>query len=219
MATTVGDVLTWVGYRLDTVIDSATEPSQSECIRWINETCSEILTVCATTGTELGRSTATITLVDGTASYTDLATTLLAPHETRDCDGKTHCGWIEKTNVRNPLVLGTESDSLEFDPSLESEPTTFYVDGSNNVTFLPTPDDTYTAKIPYYALHTVLNARTDTVPFLGVFDGVITESVTLRALNRDEYDVGFELKWFKYLRGQARKIIALRQGEAVRVSV
>ena len=219
MATTVANMLTWVGYRLDVSIGAATEPSQAECIQWINETCNELLTVCVSTGTEIGRSTATLTLADGTAAYTDLASTLLSPHETKDKDGKTFCGWILKTNVRNPLMLGTESDSLDFDPALESQPTLFYINGSNSVTFLPTPDDTYTAMIPYYALHTILTATSDTVPFIGVFDAVIIESVAMRALNRDEYEVGFELNWFKYIRGQARKIIAMRKGETVGVMV
>jgi hypothetical protein len=220
--TTVATILTSVGYRVfsdGTSIDSTSEPSEAACIRWTNETCQELLTVCVVMGTEIGRSTASVTLADGTAAYTDLATTLLAPYETTDQYGKTFCGWILKTNVRNPLTLGTESDALEFDPALESEPTRFYVNGSNSITFLPTPDATYTANIPYYALHTTLTATTDTVPFLGIFDAVITESLAMRAQNRDEYDLSFELKWFKYIRGQARKIISMRKGETVGVMV
>jgi hypothetical protein len=221
--TTVATILTAVGYRIfpDTnqSITTTSEPSRDECIQWTNETCQELLTVCVEMGTEIGRSTASITLADGTAAYTDLASTLLAPYEAKDKDGKAFCGWILKTNVRNPLILGTESDSLEFDPALESEPTRFYVNGSNSLTFLPTPDATYTANIPYYALHTLLTATTDTVPFLGMFDAVITESVAMRTQNRDEYDLSFELKWFKYIRGQARKIISMRKGETIGVTV
>jgi hypothetical protein len=84
------------------------------------------------------------------------------------------------------------------------------------VIFRPTPDDEYTAEIPYYPYHTTLTLTTATVPFLKVFDHVITESVTMRAQNRDEYDLSFELKWFSYIRKQARKIIAMRKNETVR---
>jgi len=219
MATTVTNMLTWVGYRLNVTIGAATEPSQAECIQWINEVVAELLTVCVESGTEIGRSTASVTLADKTASYNDLAATLLAPYEMLDGGGQRFCGWIEKTNVRNPLKLTTQATAVEYDPALESEPVEFYVDGSNNLIFLPTPDATYTAKIPYYAVHTILTAVGNTIPFIGVFDNVIIESVTMRAQNRDEYDLSFELKWFSYIRGQARKIIAMRKGETTKVSV
>jgi len=221
MATTVANMLTWVGYRIftdgSTTISTSSEPSQAEVIQWINETVAEILTVCVERKTEIGRSTASITLADGDKDYTDLATTLLTPCEMLDDDGMRFCGWIEKTNVRNPLKLGTEADSVNYDPAAESEPDMFYVTGDNTLIFLNTPDATYTAKIPYYAVHTILTATTDTVPYVGVFDSVIIEAVTMRAQNRDEYDLSYELNWFKYIRGQARKIIAMRQGETKRV--
>lgn len=219
MATTVTNMLTWVGYRVGTTISSSSEPTQAECLQWINEVCSELLTVCVEGGTEIGRSTASITLADGTATYTDLATTLLTPLEMIDTKGEAFCGWIEKTNERNMLKLTTEAKSIEYDPAHEDEPVEFYLNGSNGLVFLPTPDATYTAKIPYYAVHTILTVVGDTVPFKGVFDNVIIESVTMRAQNRDEYDLSFELNWFKYIRGQARKIIALRKGTTTRISV
>ena len=217
--TTVANVLTRVGYRLfsdGTEIGSTSEPSETECIQWVNEVCEELLTVCIENKTEIGRTLGSITLADGTASYDDLDDVLFAPVIMRGLDGEQFSGWILKTNVRNPLTLGIEADLIDQDPALESEPTAFYIDGSNNVIFMPTPDATYTAKIPYYPYHTALTATTDTVPFLKVFDNVITESVTMRAQNRDEYDLAFELKWFSYIRKQARKIIAMRRNETVR---
>jgi hypothetical protein len=219
-ATTVANILTAVGYRvfLDASPISATsEPSQAECIQWINETCQELLTVCVEWGSEIGRTTGSITLADGTASYNTLLSLLFSTAIFYDQEGKQFSGWIEKTNVRNPLKLGVESDLLDLDPAGESEPDSFYIDGSNNLIFMPTPDATYTAKIPYYPYHTVLTATGDTVPFVKVFDTVITESVVMRAQNRAEYDLSFELKWFSYIRQQGRKIISMRKNPTVAI--
>jgi len=218
--TTVANILTWVGYRIfpdGTAISSSTEPSQTECIQWINEACEELLTVCVENATEIARTTASITLADGTASYSDLASLLLAPVIMQDKNGDTFSGWIEKTNTRNPIKLTTEAGSIDYNPSTESEPDEFYIDGSNNLIFLPTPDDTYTAKIPYYAYHTTLTLTTDTVPYKQIFDSVIVESVAMRAQNRDEYDLSFELKWFSYIRKQARKMLAIRKNPTVTI--
>jgi hypothetical protein len=219
MATTVTNMLTWVGYRLSTTIGAATEPSQAECIQWINEVVSELTTVCAEAKTEVGRTTASITLADGSATYTDLALVLLAPYEMLDDDGQRFCGWIEKTSERIPLKLVTEQDSVNYNPSTEREPVAFYVNGANGLVFLDTPDTAYTAKIPYYPVHTVITAVGNTIPFLGIFDNTIIESVTMRSQNRDEYDLSFELKWFSYIRGQARKILAMRRSETTRIKV
>jgi hypothetical protein len=219
MATTVANILTRVGYRLfsdGTAVSSTSEPTETECLAWTNEVCEELLTVCVETKTEIGRSIASITLADGDESYDDLAVLLFSPVIMYDQDGEQFSGWILKTNVRNPLTLGVEADLIDLDPALESEPDSFYIDGSNNLIFMPTPDDEYTAKIPYYPYHTILTATTDTVPFLRVFDNVIIESVVMRAQNREEYDLSFELKWFSYIRGQARKIIFMRKNETVR---
>jgi len=213
--TTVANILTYVGYRLfpdgSTTIGTTSEPSQAECIQWINETVRELLTICVETGSEIGRSTASITLADGDADYTDLASTLFCPAILYDQNGDDFSGWIEKTNVRNPLKLTTEAKKLEYDPALEGEPVEFYIDASNTVYPLPVPDDTYTAKIVYYAHPTALTATGDTMPFNVIFDNVIIEFVAMRAQNREEYDLGFELKWFQYLRKQARKIIYMRR--------
>lgn len=216
--TTVANILTAVGYRIfsdGTAIDTSSEPSQAECIQWTNEVCEELLTICITTGSEIGRTTATVSLVDGTASYNDLASLLFAPATMRGKDGMNYSGFILKTSVRNPLKLTTEDALIDHDPSNESEPDEFYIDGSNNLIFLPTPDDSYTAKIPYYPYHTALTATSDTIPFKKIFDNVIIESVVMRAQNRDEYDLTYELKWFSYIRSQAKKIIYMRKNPNV----
>jgi hypothetical protein len=218
--TTVANILTAVSYSIfpdkDQSITTTSEPSQTECIQWQNEVCEELLTVCIETKTEIGRTTASITLADGDDDYTDLASLIFSPVVMYDQDGEQFSGWIEKTNVRNPLTLTTQAAVIDYDPALESEPVEFYLDGSNNLIFLPTPDATYTAKIPYYPYHTTLTATTDTVPFKQIFNNVIIESVTMRAQNREEYDLSFELKWFSYIRGQGRKIIFMRKNETVR---
>jgi len=221
MATTVANMLTWVGYRLfpdgETTISSSSEPNQAECIQWINEVCSELLTVCVTAGSEIGRSSVSITTVDGTSSYTDLATLIFAPVVMFDRNGNQFSGYIEKTNVRNPLRLVSADALIDENPAEESEPTMFYLDGANAVTFIPQPDDEYTAVIPYYPYHTILTLTTNTVPFMNVFDNVILESVVMRAQNREEYDLAYELKWFSYIRSQAKKIIYLRKNPTTRI--
>ena len=223
MATLVSNILTNVGYRLfldDTTIGTTSEPTQAECIQWINETCEELLTVCVELGSEVGRTApAEISLVDGTASYNDLTTKLFAPVIYRDNAGGQFSGWIAKTTERNPLMLVTESELINQNPSYEQEPTMFYIDASNNLVFVPTPDDSYTAHIPYYGYLTALTLTTSVIPFMRVFDHVITESVTMRAQNREEYELGFELKWFQYIRGQARKILHMRKNPTRRISV
>jgi hypothetical protein len=221
--TTVANILTNVGYRLfpdgSTTISATSEPNQAECIQWINETCEELLTVCVEMGSEVGRTTAEITLADGTATYTDLAALLFAPVIYRDGGGMQFSGWIEKTNERIPLILTQYQEVINYNPSLEREPSHFYIDGANGLTFIPTPDAEYTAKIPYYGYLTALALTTATIPFMRIFDHVITESVTMRSQNREEYELGFELKWFQYIRGQARKIIMMRKNPTTRISV
>ena len=218
----VSDILTAIGYRLfldGTTISTTSEPTQAECIRWINETIEELTTVCIETGSEIGRTTGTITLADGTDTYTDLATSLFAPVIYRDMNGDQFSGWIQKTSERVPLKLITESELINHNPSTEAQPTHFYINGSNGLVFVPTPDSEYTFKIPYYGYPTAITLTTQTIPFLRIFDHVITESVVMRAQNREEYELGFELKWYGYIRDQARKILHMRRNPTRRISV
>ena len=221
MATTVANMLTWVGYRLfpdgSTTITTSSEPTQAECIQWINEVCNELLTVCITTSSEIGRTSAPITTVDGTPSYTDLAALMFAPVLMYDRDGNQFSAFIVKTNSRVPIRLVSVDAYVDHNPSEESEPTEFYIDGTNSIIFLPTPDAEYTVQVPYYPYHTILTLPTETVPFMQIFDNVILEPVVMRAQNREEYDLAYELKWFSYIRSQAKKMIYMRRNPTTRI--
>ena len=221
MATLVSDMLTWVGYRLfpdgETTISTSSEPTQAEAIQWINEVCNELLTVCITMNSEIGRSSVSITTVDGTSSYTDLAALIFAPVLMYDRNGRQFSGYIEKTNVRNPLRLVGADALIDENPAEEGEPVEFYINGANGITFFPQPDAAYTAVIPYYPYHTILTLTTNTIPFMRIFDNVILESVVMRAQNREEYDLSYELKWYSYIRSQAKKILYLRKNPTTRI--
>jgi hypothetical protein len=218
MMSLVSDILTEVGYRTQsdgtTAISSTSDPTQAECISWLNEAIRHVSRRCAAKRSDLGKARGTISLLDGTDSYSDIASDLICPAILYDSDGKPFYGWLEKTYERCPLTLYTESELINHGPdaSQEAEPDGYYVDGSNNLVFIPTPDDSYTAVIPYYQQQTALTATGDTVPFLGLFDDLFVESIVLRAQNRDEYDIGFELKWYSYLSTQANELIEQRKG-------
>jgi len=201
---TVGTILTAVGYRTNLTISTTSDPTTATCIQWLNETALWLTGVLAEEKSELGRTLGSITTADGTAAYTGLAT-MYAPYD---------FGWIVKTNSRDKILLTTEEKSLEFSPSTsdENEPTHFYVDGANQVVFLPTPDAIYTVKIPYWPLPTAMTATSSTVPFLGIFDNLFIEALALRIQNRDEYDLSFELKWFSFLTDKARRVVEMRKG-------
>ena len=138
---TVTTIISGVQARLggNITISSTSDPSESEIIQWCNETVKWLVHVCARENSELGRTTGSISATDGTASYSTLASYIMIP---------AHQGWILKTYERVPIYLCTEEESISYDPSLESEPEKYYLDGSNNVVFLPTPDASYTVKIP-----------------------------------------------------------------------
>ena len=226
MATTVANMLTWVGYRLDETIEASSEPSQSECIQWINEVCEELLTVCVTTGSEMARSAGVITTVDGTAAYTtwdDLTTvadTFFAPVVRYNENGESYSGWIEETTQRIPIKHADIGEWTDQNPSAEGKPTKFITNSFvPAINLFPTPDDEYEVQIPFYTYHTILTLTTETVPYFRVFDNVILESVVMRAQNRNEYDLSFELKWLSYIRSQAKKIIYLRRNQSTRIFV
>jgi len=120
-------------------------------------------------------------------------------------------GWILKTTARNKINLINGLDVVDYNPSSVSEPEAFYVNESGDICFADTADDAYTVKIPYWAIPTALTATTDTVPFKGVFDNLLIESLSMRILNRDEYELTHELNWYKFLMSEARKIVRMRQ--------
>jgi len=286
---TVADILTAVGYNLNRTIDANSEPTETECIKWIDQTVDWIVQTCAELGSEIGRTTGTITtmkttitaatqaspcqitaashglatantdvvtiagivgmtehnnvdvtatVVDDdnfttgvdassytayssggyvyTATYDDLASDFYAPVVLVDEDSISFSGWIEQSTERTPLHLTTEKKKLEFTPGQIDEPSEFFLDGSNNMVFLQTPDAAYTIKIPYYQKQSI-TATTDTVPFLGIFDSLIVESVTNKYLYRSREDMGVEWNWFSFIRERATRILKLRKKTAVRI--
>jgi len=141
--------------------------------------------------------------------FSTIATTLYAPAQE---------GWIVNDRQRDPLTLRTEKALVEYDPVEASQPDAFYVDGSNNICFFVYPDDAYTVKIPYWTLPTALTATSDTVPFLGLMDNLFIEALTLRYLERDEYDPSYELKWQSFITERAKRVILMRKQMYARVT-
>jgi hypothetical protein len=142
--------------------------------------------------------------------YGGLATTLYCPAQE---------GWIVEGHSRDKITLITESELVNYDPLEATEPANFYVDGSNNICFPSYPDDVYTVKIPYWRIPTALTTTTETVPFLGLMDNVFVEAVTIRAQNRDEYDVSGEYKWLSFLDERVKRVIAMRKKMNIGVSL
>lgn len=208
---TVANIISGVQGRLggNITISATSDPTQTEVIMWINETIKWLVQVCAREKSELGRTTGSISATDGTASYSTLASAMMIPHDT---------AWILKTYERVPIKLCTEFESMNYDPSLEDEPEKFYLDGSNNIVYLPTPDASYTIKHPYWVFPTALTGTTGTIPFLGIFDNIIIEAVTIRIQNREEYDLSLENSWLTFLLKQAREIIIMRRNPNIAIS-
>lgn len=134
--------------------------------------------------------------------YSTIATTLYVPAQE---------GWIVKSNSRDSIALITEKDLVDYDPVEATEPSEFYVDGSNNICFPSYPDAVYTVKIPYWTLPTALTVGTDTMPFLGLMDNVFIEALTIRTQNRDEYSLDMEWKWLSFLNERVQRVIMMRK--------
>ena len=107
----VSAILTAVGYRIfrdGTTITTSSSPSSTECIQWINEDIITIAGLCAQEKSELGRTLGSITTVDGTASYSDFASSIMTTSE---------YGFILKTNSRDRIELTTMDSLLDYSPS------------------------------------------------------------------------------------------------------
>lgn len=221
--TTVADIITRVGYRVmldqTAIASTGTTPVTGECIAWINEWTGVLERLCMRYGSEMGRTTGSISAVDGTASYSTI-TDLLAPAIMYDKYGNPFCGWIEKTSTRVPLQLTTLAERIHYQPgtSNEGEPEKWYLDESSNIIFLPTPDDSYTVYIPYYKIHAALTATTDTMPFDTMFDDTYVQFVTNMALNREEYELKMESAWIEALERQAIQLILTRKNPLATVT-
>jgi hypothetical protein len=125
-------------------------------------------------------------------------------------------GYIQKQYERAEIKLTTEDEAKCYSPTLIAEPEKYYLDGSNNIVFVPTPNDAFIIRIPYYPIPSITAAE-DTMPFMGIFDLVVIEAVTIRYQNREEYDVGIELNWLKFLLERARAIIWARKRAGIEV--
>ena len=207
----VSAIFTAVTGRTDQTISTSSEPTTAQCIQYLNEACEWLVGICAENNSSIGRSQGSITTVDGTASYDDLDPLYTV----------SDYGWIVKTNSRDKIELTQEDSILDYSPAAtaEGEPTHYYVDGSNNIVFLPTPDAAYSVIIPYWPMPTDLSLTTNTVPFNGVFDGLLIEFITMRIQNRNEYDLDFEYKWLQFLMTQAKRVISMRKGRSFGVGV
>jgi len=151
--------------------------------------------------------------------FSDLASYMYCPAHLMDKHGNQFEGWIVDSHGRDKLYLRTEGCLSEYDPVDATQPSEYYVDGSNNICFPSYPDDAYVIKIPYYTLPTALTATTDTVPFLGIMDNVFIEALSIRAETRDEYDVSGELKWMSFLNDRTRKVIEMRKQTTVSIGL
>ena len=286
---TAGSIITDIGYNLNRTINNTdSEPSEAEYLKWISQTLDWIVQTCSEVGSEIGRSTGTITCAESTitaitaadpgsvtdedhgfstgdvitianvvgmtevndteftitvvdddtytlgvdtgdytayssagngykAVYDDFASTLYSVVVMQDDNGDNFSGWIHKTTGRSELVLKTEAELLNRVPGTTNEPDSFFLDGSNNIIFMDTPDDAYTVKIPYYPITTV-TATANTIPFLGIFDSLITESVATKYLYRTREDTNIEWNWFKFVKTRTERILKQRSRMSVRVS-
>jgi len=283
----VADILAGIGFNLNRTIDASSEPSEAECIAWINQTLDWLVQILAENRSELGRTLGSITCsesaitaitaanpgsvtstahgfadgdlitIDGvvgmtevndteftttyvdantytlgvdTSAYTaytsggygyksaydDFATTLYSVGIMIDSDGDEFSGWIEKTNSRDKLKLVTEASRVNYAPGESDDPACFYLDGSNNIVFLPAPNDDFTIKIPYYPIATIAE-QDDTIPFLNIFDNLIIEGISTKYLYRTREDVGIEWNWFSFVKKQATRILQLRRRQPVKV--
>jgi len=207
---TAADIITRVGYRTRKTIDSNSDPSQAEVLAWIEEACNWIQGVCIEYGSELGRTIGNIILLDGIQEYDDLASSLWVPAEK---------GWIKESNTYYYVTRVNKDDlvRLHGNPTDESRPEYFYVTNDNKIGFIDIPDQTYDFYLPYWPRHSITKTN-DPIPFNDIFNEVIIEAVSIRVLNRDEYNVQFEQGWLNWLSDLVVRTIEKRQRYFERVA-
>lgn len=156
MATTVTDFLTAIGIRLNKTISTTSDPTDSQVYQVLYEVIGWLSQLCVQKDSEIGRKTASISLSDGTAAYTDCVDDIIAP---------ANDGWLVKDNSRDKITLTTEFDSINYSPAstAECEPDKYYLDSNGKITFLQTPEDSYTANIPYWYHQTKIAASSYTI--------------------------------------------------------
>jgi len=156
MAITTTDFMTALGIRLSQTINTSSDPSTTKVYQVISETADWITKLCAEYESDLSRKIGTLTLADGTATYRDFCHDMFIPAQ---------AGWIEETYARDRKPLSCQDDIMDYSPDsgAETEPDRYYLGPNGEITFLQTPDDTYTAKIPYYYHQTKITALTYTM--------------------------------------------------------
>ena len=187
-----------------TITASSDGVTPAKCIRFLNRISDHIVNLCVTQRSELGKTTGSITTVDGTASYTTFATTMHTPDK---------WGYILKTDSKPLIKLISEHESTGygFATTQEAEPEAFYVTGANAIVLCPTPDAVYTVAIPYWYKQTTLTAESDTIPFNGLFDDLYTRCLSMWVQNRDEYRQDFELNWRNEILGSVLAVLDARK--------
>ena len=99
---------------------------------------------------------------------------------------------VFKEPSRSNRLKQREPDWVRENHSSTGKPQYFGIDDTN-IVLGNIPDSTVRVLWGwYYKYPTSLTATTDTVPYNGIFDHVITEYTTMRALNRDEYNTNIE---------------------------
>lgn len=275
---TVETVIKRVGYRVGSAISADSNPGYGDVITWIDETVKWISILLAEYGSEIGRTTGTITTskatitaitqaasgqvsaashgfsnsdsvliksVVGMTEVNDLWHTVAGSTDDTFTIGSTSANtayssggyvykakystiasnmympcnyaWIHKQYDRVKIDLVTEKETVKYSPSEIGEPEFFHVDESGNITYFPTPDDDYTIYHPYWSIQTTLNEKDDTMPFNGLLDTIIVDAVVMRALNRKEYDISVELKWFSFINDRIKALAWLRKNKGVSV--
>jgi len=170
-------------------------------------------TVTSTTAFTIGTNTSSYT------AYSSEGTVYPINYSLSNIYGINKFGWIQKSNARDRINLINGLDVVDYSPSVVSEPEAFYINESGDICFCDTADQAYTIKVPYWAVPTTIDDTTDTVPFKGVFDNLLIESLTMRILNRDEYKLDYELNWYKFLLSEARKIVRMRMNPTASVGL
>jgi hypothetical protein len=128
----VSTLLTAIGYGLNRTISATSEPTQAECIQWINQTLDWILATCAETGTELGRTVGSITTKKVTitaATQANPCQVTAATHGLTTNDVATIAGVVGMTEINDRDFTATVVDVDNFTLGVDSSSYTAWSSG------------------------------------------------------------------------------------------
>lgn len=154
MSLTVSDLMSRVSDDImRTISSTSTDPTLAKALRYYNRVIDSIVQICVSQKSEVGRFLAFLSTTDGTAEYTTYKDTIYALDK---------WGYVLETYAKNEMELISEKDSMGygFATTQESEPSAYYLNSKNYIVLCPTPDTTYTVKIPYWKKHTDVAALT-----------------------------------------------------------